>query len=361
MIHVARSIAEHIRPQLSESDEVILDEKPGGRISPVLDRRSWNAKIRKRLLFPLRLRLMQSDVLHIIDSDYLAGVPKSRLQRTVATCHDMMPFLLSGGPEKLFKGRLGLAFFRQSIANLAKCAYVGTDSTFSKECILKYTACPEDKIKVIGIGLDPDFRPLEDETEEAIRFLAANGLGKKRYILHVGSAETYKNIDTVLRVARKAIDATDSNLILLKVGGRFSDSQRALIASLKLQENLVHLTGLTQDQLVWVYNAASLLLWPSHFEGFGLPALESMGCGTPVVCSNAGSLPEVVGDAALMHDPLDVDGLTQSCLRILGDENFANSLSDAGLKQAGKFSWADTARQYYELYLRIPQENRASE
>lgn len=355
MVRMARTLCRHLESLVGDGDSVRLDGPREGGLAPVLDYRSLSVKVQKRLLFPLRMRLRRADVLHIVNADYLPGLIRSRLASTVATCHDMMPFLAFDSLEEAFPKRLGLAFYRESLRCMVRCGLVVTDSEFSRRCILEYSQCAADRVRVIPLGIDTCFRPLEAGSQELENFGRRHGLEGKRVVLHVGTTEGYKNIETVLEVVANLRRRMGDRLVLLKVGGAFSPKQRDLIESLGLVETVLHRTGLSEEELVAAYNAAEVLLWPSRFEGFGLPVLEAMACGTPVVCSNGGSLPELAEGAAAMHDPLDVEGLTASCQTTMEDAVMRERLKAAGLSRAAQYTWDRTAHEYYAAYRAVNQ------
>ncbi|NIA15385.1 MAG: glycosyltransferase [Nitrospiraceae bacterium] len=333
-----------------------MAERPGEQTALNLDHSGLLVKIRKRLLFPLRLALKDYDVLHIVDNDYLAGVAPWRLRRTVVTCHDMMPLLLYGQLEDAFARSMGRYFYRNGLEKMPRCGQVVTDSQFSKSCILKHTGCAPEDVQVIHLGVDESFREIDMTAPDCQAFVERHGLGGRRLLLHVGTAEPYKNIETVLGVLHRLAGSSANPIGLLKVGGTFSAEQKALIGELGLGNLIVHLKGLSEQELVWAYNAADVLLWPSRFEGFGLAVPEAMACGTPVVCSNGGSLAEIAGDAAAVHDPDDLDGLTASCLRVLEDEGYRQDLRTRGFVRASHFSWDRAASGYCEVYARVHRE-----
>lgn len=350
MVRAARTIHKYLVPLCAPGDTVTLDEPTHGVIAPAPDCRSLSVKWRKRVLLPLRLRLKSYDVLHVIDNDYAAAIPPAALLRTVVTCHDMMPFLLTDDLRDAFHGRMGLELYKKGLANMARCARVVCDSHFTRDCVLKYTSCPDDRTQVIYLAVDDCFKPLGPDHPDVGDFARHHGLEAKQAVLNVGSTDPYKNLETVLTVFRKLMDKLGDDLVLLKVGRPFTAGQESLIAQLGLADHIVHLSGLSEQELVWAYNASSLLLCPSHFEGFGLPVLEAMACGTPVVCSNGGSLREIAANAAATHDPQDLDGLFESCRRVLGDERYAAQLREKGRRHAAEFTWTRTASEYYNVY-----------
>lgn len=353
MVGCARAIHKNLGPMLSPGDTVTLDEPPNADVAPSLNYTGWKVKLQKRLLMPLRLNAKACDVLHVIDSEYLVGLSSSRLRRTVATCHDMLPFLVADRLEDVFQGRVGLGFYKRALKNLTRCAQVCTDSEFSKECIVKYTGCTPEQIEIIHLGVEDCFQPRDVEDEDIQRFIGQHGLKGKKIVLHVGSAGRYKNIETLLRVVADLKKTTQDDMVLLKIGGAFTAEHNEVIGTLRLDKSIVHLTGVSQEDLVRAYNVADLLLWPSHFEGFGLPVVEAMACGTPVVCSNGGSLGEIAGDAAAIHDPLDQEGLRASCVKVLTEPAYRSERIEAGLNRAKAFSWERAAAQYYDVYRKV--------
>jgi len=151
------------------------------------------------------------------------------------------------------------------------------------------------------------------------------------------------------------LDSYKVEVKLVVVGRRgwLSEKVLTLVDELKLTDDVLFLGRVTVEDLLHLYNAAQLLVQPSFYEGFGLPPLEAMACGTPVVVSNVSSLPEVVGDAGLLVDPEDVSELTVAIWRVLTDEALRAELIAKGLKRAQCFSWEKTARQTLALYQRV--------
>jgi len=137
--------------------------------------------------------------------------------------------------------------------------------------------------------------------------------------------------------------------------GWLFDEVFTLVDKLHLRERVHFLGRVSPEQLLSLYNLARLLVHPAFYEGFGLPPLEAMACGTPVVVSNTSSLPEVVGDAALLVDPTDVDGLAVAVWRLLSDEALAAEMSEKGLKRSRRFSWEKAALETLEIYRRLAQ------
>ena len=207
---------------------------------------------------------------------------------------------------------------------------------------------PPEKITVIYEAADTRFRPQPPETVAEAR---SRYHLPERYLLFVGTIEPRKNLGRLLQAFERlrAEKLTDALVIVGKRGWLYDDFIAQWEAS--PARDAVIFPGWVDDaDLPAIYAGAQALAFPSIFEGFGLPILEAMGCGTPVACSNTSSLPEVAGDAALLFDPQDVDALTDALRRLLSDRDLAEALAARGLAQAARFSWARAAQETAALY-----------
>jgi glycosyltransferase involved in cell wall biosynthesis len=175
-----------------------------------------------------------------------------------------------------------------------------------------------------------------------------------RFILFVSTIEPRKNVPTLLRAVWQLRESYKESVHLVVAGGKgwlFEDAFAA-VEKLKLDSRVHFLGRVSSEDLLSLYNAAELLAHPAFYEGFGLPPLEAMACGLPVVVSNVASLPEVVADAGLMIDPHDVDELAVSMWRVLNDGGLRQEMRDKGLRQAARFSWERAARETLAIYHR---------
>lgn len=222
-------------------------------------------------------------------------------------------------------------------------------SETTRRDVVTHLGIPPERVHVVPAGVDPAYRPLE--REQVARTLAPLGLRPGGYILHVGTIEPRKNL---LRLAeaydlvRRRMGSAAPRLVLAgAVGWKCADVLRRIEA---LGEAALLLGHVPAELLPALYNGARLSLYPSLYEGFGLPPLEAMACGTPVVVSTGGALPEVVGDAGVQVDPQDAEALAAAIVELLTDSEQWTALRQAGLARAAGFSWARSARRLLEVY-----------
>jgi len=207
---------------------------------------------------------------------------------------------------------------------------------------------PRARITVIAPGLNQPFAP---DPARGAAFRQRHGIGDGLLALQIGRG-FYKNITGVLRVvARLRADGHDVRLV--RAGRALGGAERALAERLDVAGAVVELGAVPDRELPALYNAVDLLLFPSLYEGFGWPPLEAMASGTPVVCSRAGSLGDVVGDAALTADPEDVDTLAWHAGSVLGDARLRSALVARGLEHAARFRWDRAATEVIAVYRRV--------
>jgi alpha-1,3-rhamnosyl/mannosyltransferase len=218
-------------------------------------------------------------------------------------------------------------------------------SESTKRDLSRFFAGSRGKTTVVPLATDERFRPVGGSPlQEALHRLRL----PKRYILYMGINKPHKNLAFLLRVFAKV--GTDAKLVLAgKEDPRYSQA-REEAKRLGLEDRVVFLGDIDDSDLPMLYSGVELFVFPSLYEGFGLPVLEAMACGTPVVCSGASSLPEIVGDAAVTLDPEDEAAWAATIAELLENEDFRRELSKKGLKRAGQFSWEDTARETVGIY-----------
>ncbi len=229
-------------------------------------------------------------------------------------------------------------------------AHIVVDSEFVRREVMEHYGLPAHKVTSVALGVAPDFKPRGAAECEPV--LARHGLRHGEYILAVGTLEPRKNLATVIDAYSTLPEALRRERPLAVVGmhgwrmERMPERMRALAAA-----GQVRVLGyVPQPDLPCVYAGARLFAYPSIYEGFGLPPLEAMATGVPVIASSRASLPEVVGEAGLLVEALDVAALAQAMRSILEDAGLAHVLAQAGPVQAGRFTWARCARDTLRVY-----------
>ena len=284
------------------------------------------------------------DLLH--SPDFIP--PFRRNFKSVITVHDLA-FLLY--PHFLTKE--SARYYGQIDHAVRNTDHIIAVSESTRQDTIKLLGVAERKITVIHAAANPIYGSVDAE-EARQRVSSMYGLDRD-YILFVSTIEPRKNLPALLQAYRKLLDdyKRPEGLALAGSRGWLSEEAYAMVETLNLEEHIRFLGRVPSEHLVYLYNAARLLVHPSFYEGFGLPPLEAMTCGTPVVVSNVSALPEVVGDAAILVDPHDVDGLTVAMWRVLTDEDLRANLIAKGLKRAGKFSWERAAQETLDVYPRV--------
>jgi glycosyltransferase involved in cell wall biosynthesis len=285
----------------------------------------------------------------VIDHSFGHLVYSLDARRTVVTFHDAMVFKVASG---IISGngvsKKTIWSLRYSLAAIQKAAAVIADSEISRNDFLQLTHCDPERVHVVHPGVDSTFRTLEAGDTWKARY----GL-KGQHILHIGHNLFYMNIEGVLRTLHHLVSRLGVDVKLLKVGMPLTDAQNRLASDLQLQDRIVFLGRVAAEDLPAVYNCADVLLYPVLYTGFGLPPLEAMACGTPVVCSDRGSLPEIVGDAAIMTDPEDHRRMAAHVAALLTDDALRDAYRSKGLQQARRYSWDETARKILAIYREV--------
>jgi glycosyltransferase involved in cell wall biosynthesis len=274
----------------------------------------------------------------------------------VVVIHDLIPEEL---PRHVFPTRRGaLQWWLKVLAARRRADVLVTVSEASRQGIVRRFGMPRRPIAVIPEAADRLFRPLRDDPALP-EVLARWGLAEGRFLLHVGGLSPHKNlealIDAVAELRRRAgTEACRLALVGDYEGDVFFSAHEAVrrrIVALAMEEAVV-LTGYVDDAtLAFLYNGAAALVLPSLAEGFGLPAVEAMACGTPVVASRRGALPEVLGGAGLLFDPERPGDLGALLERLLADPDLRDRLRSLGLRRAAEFSWERSARHTFAVFL----------
>jgi glycosyltransferase involved in cell wall biosynthesis len=278
--------------------------------------------------------------LYHITSPALARVAAKR-HPSIVTIHDMVPFT----QPRFLTDRL----IRRSMRSAQDADRIICVSQFTRSELFQNLDVAPSEVSVVPLGVSHDvFQP-----GDKLRARAALGLPlHATIVLHVGSEEPRKNIPSILH-AFAGITTQVPNALLVRVGGAVPATLR-LIAQLGLEKRVMHLRAL--PTLGDVYRAADVLCFPSFQEGFGLPALEAMASGCPVVGSDRSAIPEIVGDAGALVNPEDVGALTNALVKVLEDSEYREDLVRKGLARAAEFSWERCARETLAVYQQIVPE-----
>jgi len=335
------------------SPEAQAEVYPGGegrrpnvhwRCLPLTDRHL--AILWHRLQLPLPVESFTGPVDLFHSPDFT--LPPAWRARTLVTVHDLSFLRYPEGADPRLRAYLMDAVPR----SVRRADHVLADSQNTRDDLVALLGVPPEKITVVYPGVEPRFRPLDDPgvlsaVRERYRL-------PERFILHVGTLEPRKNLVRLMEAYALLSEhgvATDE-VSLVVAGGRgwlyegiFQAVERLGLAG------RVTFTGFVRDEdLPALYNLADLFVFPSVYEGFGLPPLEAMACGTPVVVSNTSSLPEVVGQAGLLVSPTDVGALAEAMARALRNGELRARLRARGLEQARRFTWQKVAEETLRAY-----------
>ncbi|HKY23374.1 MAG TPA: glycosyltransferase family 1 protein [Vicinamibacterales bacterium] len=230
-----------------------------------------------------------------------------------------------------------------------------TISEFSRQCLLDRFHYPEEQVTVTPLGVDPQFQPCAPERVEAL--LQSYEI-REPYILHVGRLQARKNLVRLLEAFARLVDQERIPHKLVLVGRESWEAQEIFEAMdrLQIRSRVIHVGYAPTDALPMFYSGASAVVFPSLFEGFGLPVLEAMACGAPTVTSTVTSLPEVAGDAAVLVDPYSVEDIAAGIYKVLSDRGACEDMKRRGLARAATFTWARTAEQTVDAYRRAMQD-----
>ena len=327
----------------------------GPDVHPTVEALAWLAVYRTRfptqrpiariiweqVVLPIEVRRLRADLIHCPGYAY----PLVDGRKSVVTFHDLSYFVLPEAFER--PNRLYLtAFSRLSAARASRFIAV---SEATRRDMVKYLGIGQERIDVIYNGVDRRFQP-SDYPDRVRSFRESKGLPEE-FILFLGTMEPRKNLPHLLRAYALARRRGLTAPLVIAGGVGWGDLRlQALIDVLDLRGS-VRLAGFVgmDEQVMW-YNAATLFAYPSLYEGFGLPVLEAMACGTPVVTSNQSSLPEVVGSAGVTVAPDDTQSLAEALFSLMRNEAERAALSARGIAQARTFTWERSAREHYASF-----------
>jgi len=265
----------------------------------------------------------------------------------VVTIHDLTHLT-----DPTFKRTLAARFYARPMFNLVarRADRIIANSEFTKQQIVEHLGISPSKVIVAYLGVNDHFCP-HDRKQAVPRVSTLLGLNRP-YILFVGNLKPHKNVKTLIHAfAQICVHSDlDHGLVILGDDRKWKSDLVRECEKLEIPDRVSFVPQVSYEHLPWVYGAAEVLVMPSLLEGFGLPVLEAMACGTPVVCSRVASLPEVAGDAAEYFDPSSVDDLASTMERVLRSSQLQETMRLKGLERAKLFSWEECARRHCCLY-----------
>jgi len=263
--------------------------------------------------------------------------------RLSATFHDVIPL-------RMYRG--GVPNWAGYLARLDELSRFGVrllcNSEFTRKDLLDAVPLDPEKVEVAGSGFNASPTGKAWSREDGDRVLARLGIDRP-FLLHVGTADPHKNIESVVAVGRALAARRGVQLVL---AGRLTHSLKELQRQVREAgwQDVVFTDYVPREELELLYSRAVATLFLSRYEGFGFPALEAMACGCPLICSNAASLPEVAGGAGRLHGPDDLEGVVRSAMELMDDGDLRKKMVEAGRTRASRFLWSDVARRTWDSW-----------
>ncbi len=295
---------------------------------------------------PRAARAWQADVLHV---PYWAPPLRSPVP-IVVTIHDIIPLLL-----KEYRGSPLVSAYTGLVSAAARgSTLILTDSDASRADIIARLNVPPDRVRTIYLAADPRFTARVNPIDYAA--LRKNHDLPEDYVLYLGGFDARKNIEAALQVYTWAQDVLGEAFPLVIAGAlpdrhdAFFHDPRVIAQQIDVESVVRFIGPVAEEDKVALYQQARAFLYPSIYEGFGLPALEALTCGVPVVGSNAASIPEIVGDAGMLVDPHDARAMAGALIAVCTEDQLHDELSERALAQAARFSWEKCARETVQAY-----------
>lgn len=329
-----RSSDAHIRPEWLDFPQVALD----------LGDKAWRSVVAAAHVTGIQQdrRVGRVDVFH--GTDHL--LPRLRSTGSVFTLHDLTYVLFPNTHS-----RLNREYLRFMMPRFLQADAVVADSQSTSRDAVKWYGLSEDSVTVVYPGVSKRFAPVE--ARDRLALCSRLGLPRE-FVLCVGTIEPRKNLIVLLEaLASLGKSASTPPLVIAGRRGWLSEPFFRRLSDLGLERRVTVLGHVADDDLPALYSACQMLAFPSLYEGFGLPVLEAMSCGAPVVCSSSSSLPEVGGSAAYYVDPLDAEGWAAALVRVLSDSDLRTEMRENGLVQSATFTWERTARSMLAIYERV--------
>ncbi|MCY6369862.1 glycosyltransferase family 4 protein [Clostridium ganghwense] len=297
---------------------------------------------------PNILKTKDIDLYHVPQNGI--GLPKTKTCRFIITLHDIIPYKM---PETV--GENYLKIFTKEIPRIIPmCDGIITVSHYSKQDIVNYFNFPPEKIFVTHLANEDIYKPL-DKTK-CKEFIKKTYHIEDDYILYVGGFSPRKNIVGLLEAFSNLLSKLkNSNLKLVIAGsqGKSYSIYKKRTETLGIENSVIFPGFIPLEHMPILYNASKIFVYPSLYEGFGLPPIEAMACGVPIVASKLASIPEVVGDAAMLINPHDIFQLSEAMYHIISNKDLENQLIKKSLFRSSQFSWVKTAEKTLQAYENI--------
>lgn len=290
-----------------------------------------------------------SDITHFFN--YI--VPPFVYGKKVVTIHDMVYKAFPETMNSKTRILLNLAMNK----SMKRADVVVTDSEFSRSEIIKYFPQYRDKVEVVPCGVDCDmFKPIQDRS--IIEKVKANHNIKGKYFLYLGTLEPRKNLTRLVKAYEILSRRKEDCPLLVLAGGKgwLYDEIFEEVNKSGLGDKVIFTQYIPGEEICPLMNGAEAFVFPSLYEGFGMPPLEAMACGTPVIVSGSASLPEVVGDCGLIVDAYSEESIADAMEKIADNEELRKQLSEKGISRAREFSWKKSAEKLYTIYERLVQQ-----
>lgn len=298
------------------------------------------------------LRQIKPDLIHIpfLFELYYLSVPTNI--KSVVTLYDIIPLKF---PKQYFQNEKAKDWYKQRLEQAKRASKIITISKSSKADIEKMLKIPSEKIAIIYGGVDKRFRKLDQE--KAKEKFSQKYKIKNPYILTVSTHSFHKNTSRIFQAFKEYISSTknfDLTLVVVcKLIPKEERDWREELRKLDIEKRVILTNFVSDEDLPAIYSGAEVFLFPSLYEGLGLPVLEAMACGTAVITANVSSMPEVGGDAPLYVDPQSVSSIRRSIAKVLNDSSFKEQMVKKGFNQVKKFSWEKTSSQTLQVYQEV--------
>jgi len=294
---------------------------------------------------PTILKSEDIDLYHVPQNG--VGLPKEKTCPFIITLHDIIPYRM---PETVGEVYLDI-FLKEMPTIISKCDGIITVSNFSKQDIISAFNFPAEKIFVTHLANEEIYLPLDKD--KCSSFIEKNYSISGDFILYVGGFSPRKNIVGLIQAFSKLESKLKNrNIKLVIVGnkGKSYSLYKKTAEDYKVSDKVIFPGFIPLEHMPLFYNACKLFVYPSLYEGFGLPPIEAMACGIPIIASNLTSIPEVVGDAGILINPYDIDELSSEMFHIFEDEAFRNTLRKKSLLRSSEFNWSKTAENTLVAY-----------